>query len=233
MKCAIIQPCYIPWRGYFDIIHDVDVFVFHDDIQYTKQDWRNRNRIKTAGGLKWVTVPVGDVKTETPIHQVRITDQSWAGRHMALFRGSYENTPFFKVCMEFLLPIYETKWSLLADLDICLTEEIARFLGIRTRFLRSSEMGIEGKKTERIIAICRKAGADQYLSGPAARDYLDEPWLKREGIQLSYKHYEYPPYPQFHGPFEAQVSIVDLLCHCGPSAPDYIWNFKRDSFHDH
>ena len=227
MICGIIQSSYIPWRGYFDIIHDCDVFVFHDDIQYTKQDWRNRNRIKTRAGLKWLTVPVGTVPTQTLIDEVMITDLSWAEKHLKFIEINYREAPYFSLYFKLLESLYKHPWRKLAELNRALTIEISQALGIRTKFILSSDLNVSGKKTDRIVRICREVGADHYLSGPSARAYLDEHRLDKHGIGLSYKTYDYEPYPQLHGPFEPQVSIIDLLFNCGPQAPDWIWESPK------
>lgn len=223
MICGVIQSCYLPWRGYFDLIHNCDLFVFHDDIQYTKQDWRNRNRIKTPNGLKWLTVPAGSAPTQTNIDQVAIAGFSWARQHLAAIKNNYRKSPFFEDTFNFLESLLARPWQKLSDLNITLTQEIAKRLGIRAKFAKSSELKISGKKTDRIIDICRRTGADHYLSGPSAKAYLDEDKLRSCGIKLSYQNYNYPPYPQLFGPFEPQVSIIDLMFNCGPQAPQYIW----------
>lgn len=227
MICGIIQSSYIPWRGYFDFIHDCDVFVFHDDIPYTKQDWRNRNRIKTQSGLKWLTVPVGRVPTRTLIDQVAITDPSWSNEHLKFIKINYWKAPYFDPYFKFLESLYKHPWRQLAELNRTLTIEIARSLDIRAKFICSSDLNVSGEKTDRIARICREVGADHYLSGPSARAYLDEERLNRHGIQVSYKVYDYPHYPQLHGSFEPQVSIIDLLFNCGARAPEWIWGSLR------
>jgi len=229
VTCVILQPSYIPWRGYFHQIHDADVFIFYDDVQYDKHGWRNRNRIKAPGGTQWLTVPVlskGNVTSGLRIDEVRIDPtQHWAAKHWTALRQVYGKTPHFARYAPVLEPFFSTPPSMLAELAISLTETIAReFLGIRnTRFARASQLGIEGTKTGRLVALARAFGASRYLSGPAASDYLDEQEFRDAGIAVEYMRYDYPEYPQRFPPFEPSVSVLDLLFMVGPDAPRYIW----------
>jgi len=228
MKCVILQPSYIPWRGYFHQIARADVFVFYDDVQYDKHGWRNRNRIKTSNGSQWLTIPVhsaGVVENKTPIREVRIDwKRDWNRKHWTSIMQSYGKTPFFKQYADRLEGYYQKPYEYLADLTIELTIHLAALLGISaTRFLRASSLeGIQGVKTERLVQIIQSVGADEYLSGPSARDYLDEPLLKTNGIRLEYMEYNYPEYPQLYPPFDSQVSILDLLFMTGLEALKYI-----------
>lgn len=230
MICGIIQSSFIPWRGYFDIINDCNFFVFHDDIQYTKQDFRNRNRIKTRSGLKWITVPVGKIPTDTRIDQVVIANSDWAKKHLRLIRENYRRAPYFKEYFPLLEFCFRQPWKKLSTLNIALTLEIAKILKIQTTFVRSSELKVSGKKTDRIIDICRQLGATHYISGPAARVYIEEERLENLNIKLSYKEYIYPPYPQLHGEFSPQASIIDLLLNHGPHSSRYIWGDIAQSY---
>jgi WbqC-like protein family len=226
VRCAILQPSYIPWRGYFHQIQKSDVFVFYDDVQYDKHGWRNRNRIKTANGPTWLTIPVasrGNVVHHTPIHEVRIAGDAWIAKHRATLAQAYARAPHLARYLPMLDELYQRKPELLADLTIDLTIAIARELGLTTRFVRSSELGIPGHRTERILAILQALGANHYVSGPSARAYLEEARFAEAGITLEYMVYSYPPYEQLHPPFDGQVSILDLLFMTGPRAPELIW----------
>ena len=233
MKCVILQPSYIPWRGYFHQILQADLFVFYDDVKYDKNGWRNRNRIKTPQGLKWLTIPVhqkGIESNQTPINSIEINwDRDWITSHWNTIEMSYHKAPFFDDFSGELSPFYKQKPVGLAKFTIDLTIKIAELLGIRSvEFLCSSELGeIHGEKTERLIQILEHLGANHYLSGPSARNYLDEDMFKKSGIQLEYMAYDYPEYPQFYPPFESQVSILDLLFMVGCDALDYIHNVNR------
>ncbi|MDX1963354.1 MAG: WbqC family protein [Pirellulales bacterium] len=226
--CVILQPSYIPWRGYFHQIQKADTFVFYDDVQYDKHGWRNRNLIKTAQGLLWLTIPVsakGAVSQGRLINQIPIVwDRNWARQHWETLKAAYSKAPFFQRYSDLLAPFYHRRDALLADFTIDLTIALARELGIRgTRFLRSSQLGIPGTKTERLIKILQKVGATHYVSGPSARDYLDEAALARASITLEYMDYHYSEYPQLYEPFARQVSILDLLLMLGPAAGEAIW----------
>lgn len=227
MRCAIVQPSYIPWRGYFDIISRVDLFVFLDDVQYDRRGWRNRNRVKTPQGSRWLTVPVaarGAQLSGLPIHSVPTVGEAWPRQHLETLRRLYARAPYFGQYREWLERAFEHPPPLLADFTIALTIDIAGFLGItQTRFLRSSELNVTGTKTERLIDILRKVNAAVYLSGPTARAYLDELLFHKAGISIEWMEYDYPEYPQLCPPFDPHVTILDLLFMTGERAGDYIW----------
>ncbi|NPV87577.1 MAG: WbqC family protein [Anaerolineae bacterium] len=227
MKCVILQPSYIPWRGYFHQIFKADVFVFYDDVQYDKRGWRNRNRIKTPQGTKWLTIPVhsrGAQIEHTPIHAIKIDwEQPWNTQHLKALQHSYAKAPYYNQYRQALEQYYQQKFEYLADFDICLTTTLAGWLGIRhTQFIRSSELHTSGNKTDKLIQILRKLGADHYISGPAAKAYIEEEKFKEAGIRLEYMTYQYPPYPQLYPPYDPQVSILDLLFMTGDKALQYI-----------
>ena len=227
MNVVILQPSYIPWRGYFDQIFRADVFVFYDDVQYDKHGWRNRNRIRNRQGAQWLTIPVhskGVVVENTPINEVEIAWQEpWSVRHWRAIREAYGKTPYFKEYAPWLEEVYQRRPTLLADFTIPLTIEIARMLGNqKTRFLRSSELPVTGQKTERLIQLLTQLGATHYISGPSARSYIEDDQFQAAGITLEYMEYNYPPYPQICPPFDPQVSILDLLFMTGPDASSFI-----------
>lgn len=226
MKCAIVQPSYLPWRGYFHLVQKSDVFVFYDDVQYDKHGWRNRNQIKTPQGLQWLTVPVsarGNVTQGKPINQVTIADQRWQAKHLAAIEQNYSRAPFVDRCLEIVTPHISAGHEFLADLTVALTEAIARELGATTRFVRSSELSAAGSKTARLVALLHEVGATEYISGPRARAYLDEQQFADAGVALEYMTYDYAPYEQLHPPYEVTVSIVDLLAMKGPEAAAHVW----------
>ncbi|WP_375761265.1 WbqC family protein [Corallococcus exercitus] len=225
---AILQSNYLPWKGYFDIIHDVDTFIFYDDVQYTHSDWRNRNRVKTAQGPLWLTVPVGS-RTDRRICDVRIEDAAWARRHWQTLRHQYGRAPHFAWVAPLLQEVYlERSWTHLSELNQFLVQRIARdFLGLTTRFRDSREWTLQGAKEARILELLRQAGATHYVSGPSARDYLRQESFDAAGIVLTYKDYAgYPEYPQAHPPFEHAVTVLDVLVHMGPDAPRAIWGWR-------
>jgi len=227
MKAVILQPSYIPWRGYFHQIHKADVFIFYDDVQFDKHGWRNRNRVKTHQGTQWLTIPVhgrGAPVQHTPINQVLIDSrQSWNRKHWMTLEQSYSKAPYFKSYAGWLEAMYQDPPSLLADFTISLTVEISRQIGIQhTRFLRSSSLEALGTKTERLLHILTQLGADHYISGPSARSYLDENAFATAGITLEYMEYNYPVYEQLYPPYDPQVSILDLMFMTGPDALAYM-----------
>ncbi len=231
MKCVILQPSYIPWRGYFHQIHKADVFVFYDDVQYDERGWRNRNRIKTRAGLKWLTIPVRSAEIcwgETAINGVRVSfSEDWGKLHLETLRHSYAKAPFFAQYRPMLERWYESRPSLLADFTIQTTIGLARELGIaHTEFLRSSRLGCSGSKTERLLAILKKVGATHYISGPSAKEYLDVEMLNQAGIGVEWMVYQYPEYSQLFPPFAPQISALDLLLNVGPDASKFIWDTR-------
>lgn len=217
MKCVILQPSYIPWRGYFHQILRADLFIFYDDVQFDKNGWRNRNRIKTSQGLQWLTIPVhtkGSVPESIPINKIKISwEKPWNSHHWRGIQFAYRKAPFFEKYFEYFSEVYNRKLDLLSEFTIQTTIELARLLGINhTKFMRSSEInGIEGEKTSRLISILKNVGADHYISGPSARDYIDQVQFDTADIKLEYMTYDYPEYEQFYPPYESQVSIIDLL----------------------
>jgi hypothetical protein len=227
VRCAIVQPSYIPWRGYFDLIHRVDLFVFYDDIQYDRRGWRNRNRIKTEHGSRWLTIPVharGAQISNIPINAIATAGEDWPREHWNRIELSYRDAPHFGELAKWLRTVYTAPPAMLADFTIGLTREIAGILGIeRTRFLRSSDLGVTGTRTERLLAVLQRVGATTYLSGPSARAYLDVEMLGRAGIAVEWMTYDYPEYEQLHPPFDPHVTVLDLLFMTGAAAPRYIW----------
>lgn len=228
MRCVILQPSYVPWRGYFDLIRRADVFVFYDDVQYDKHGWRNRNRVKTPGGSEWLTIPVHSrgATSGLLIKDVRTNPgTNWSGAHLRTLRRLYEAGPHFADYLPWLESTYADPPPLLADFTIATTIDLAGMLGIdSTTFLRSSTLGIEGRKTDRLVAVCRALGATEYLSGPSARDYIEPEKFAAAGIELQYIDYRYPEYPQLYPPFDPYVTILDLLFMAGRTAPRFIWN---------
>jgi len=227
-KVAVIQSNYIPWKGYFDIIHDVDQFVFYDDVQYTVNDWRNRNKIKTRQGLQWLTIPIGN-QNDRLIHDVEIGNGSWARKHWETIKQSYAKTPYFSKYKEFFENVYlGTEWNNLSVLNQFLIKTISKeLLGITADFIDSREYKPEGQKLERLIDLLKKIGADLYLSGPTAQTYIHEKSFQDAGIEIVYKDYSgYPEYSQQFPPFEHAVSILDVLFNCGPDSSSYIWEWR-------
>lgn len=224
-RVAIVQSCYLPWRGYFDLIHDVDIFVFYDCVQFTKRDWRSRNYIKTKNGALRLTVPVLQ-SHRGPINRVKIdTSTNWQENHYKAFVYNYRNRPYFQKFKFLLDEVYtRKKWEFLSDLNQETTKIIARLLKIKTAFLDSSELRLTGTKTDRLIDALCKLKADKYISGPSAMEYLEPEKFVQKNINLVYKQYpSYPLYSQAGDNFEGKVTILDLLFNVGFESPRYIW----------
>ncbi len=214
---GIHQPMYLPWIGYFEKIHRCDAFVLLDDAAYSRNYYINRNRIRTKEGWTWLTVPVLSTgKFGQLIGEVKVDrSRRWEARHWKSLNYSYGHTPHFAEHSDFFRGFYSRDHDSLLDV---LTEPLGyllKALGIRTRILRSSELGVTGRKGERLLGICRELGADSYLSGPSGRDYLDLSRWKEEGIEVFFHDYRHPSYPQVQGGFFPEMSVADLLFNCG------------------
>jgi hypothetical protein len=226
---AIVQSNYIPWKGYLDLINQVDEFILYDDRQYTRRDWRNRNRIKTADGPIWLTIPV-QVKGRyhQRIDETMVSDPDWRERHWRTLRQSYAKAPHFDLYADRLEALYlgsdETR---LSAVNRAFLEALCEMLGISTTLSWSTDYDVEASdRVERLVGLCRAAGATRYLSGPSARGYMEEGIAAFDGIDVEYADYSgYPEYPQEHPPFEHAVSVLDLLFNTGPDAPRYMLSF--------
>lgn len=227
MKAAIIQSSFIPWKGYFDIIHDVDAFVFLEDVQFTRRDWRNRNRIKMPGGVKWLSVPVsGGIGQQ--IWQTRINGHEWGDKLKKTIHYSYASSPYYESYKDDILSIFDPGCKSISELNIRAIGKISKLLGIGTRLIDSRDLWAFGRKDDKLIDICRKLGADEYLSGPSAQAYIRPEKFAEADIRLSYKSYDgYPEYRQLWGGFEHYVSVIDLIFNCGERAPDFIWGWRK------
>lgn len=218
-KVAILQSNYIPWRGYFDLIGAVDEFIFYDEMQFTKNDWRNRNKIKTPQGPVWLSIPVGkDIHRR--IMDVTFADTSWCQKHWQTLEANYKRAPYFAEIAAWLAPFYQDPQTTnLSVFNQRLIARIAAYLGLGTRLTSSLDYDLGEGKTERLVNLCRQAGAKTYISGPAAKDYLDVALFDKEGMNVEWFSYAgYADYPQLWGDFIPDVSILDLLFNCGPQA---------------
>lgn len=224
MRICIVQSCYIPWKGFFDLIGRCDEYVVYDSAQYAKRHWHNRNRVKTADGVQWLTIPViAKGRFEQPIDQVEI-EKPWADKHWRTLELAYKRAPFFEQVAPTVKAWYEQadKQSRLTDVNAIFLHGIAGMLGLKTRIVGDAAYPAEGVKTERLLAIARAAGADCYLSGPSARAYFDESLFASAGIAVEWMNYSgYPEYPQLHGDFEHAVTMLDLLFNTGAEAQRY------------
>jgi hypothetical protein len=236
MNVVILQPSYVPWRGYFDQIRRADLFIFYDDIQYDKHGWRNRNQIKTHQGKQWLTIPVHTkgVTQGVPIKDVRIDwSKPWAKSHLKSLTTSYSKTPHFKGYLPLLGEIYQRRDEFLADFTIETSMRLARELGFTsTRFMRSSELSnIEGQKTDRVINVLKRVGAAHYICGPSASSYMEPEKFQAAGITFEYMEYNYPEYSQMYPPYDPYVSILDLLFMTGDRAGGY-FEMQKEREHE-
>ncbi|OCH04127.1 WbqC family protein [Aliivibrio fischeri] len=222
-KLAILQSNYIPWKGYFDLIGKADLFVFHDDLQYTKNDWRNRNKIKTNQGLEWLTIPCGTSEKRL-ICDVIINDKKWRQKHKNKIIETYKKCKYFDEYKFLLDFIYDQDWSNLSVLNQSVIKLISNeILGFNTKFIDSRELDLKERKQDRVLEILNKLDYKYYISGPAAKDYIDIELFKEKGIHIEWMDYsKYREYPQLHGEFEHAVSILDLIFNTGDNAKRYI-----------
>lgn len=226
MKVAINQSNYISWKGYFDMIKTVDLFILYDDVQYTRRDWRNRNKIKTPHGLKWLTIPV-NVKGKylQKIKDTTVNDRNWNISHLKAIKGAHYKCKHFNDIYPFVEELYSTaNYETISEINFHFISNICKYLNIDTKIVFSSEYDLsEKRKTERLINICKQAGATEYISGPLAKDYIDKDKFDASNIGLTWMDYEhYPIYPQLYGEFVHKVSILDLLFNCGSDSINFI-----------
>jgi hypothetical protein len=218
---SVNQPAYLPWLGYFERIARSDLHVVLDHVQFEKGSFVNRNKVRTAAGWTWLSVPV---RTNgrfgaLPIDGLEIDDAtSWARKHWETLRQSYRRTPYFAEDEAFFASVYERAWPRLAPLCDAITNHLLGRFGITTPIVSSSELAPEGAKDELVLDLCRKTGATTYLSGALGRDYLREERFAEHGIEVVYQDYRHPTYPQAHGGFEPFMAGVDLLFNCGPAS---------------
>ncbi len=223
-KIAILQSNYIPWKGYFDIINQVDEFIFYDDVQYTKNDWRNRNKIKTVNGPLWLTIPVRQENLSQKINETKVSQDNWALKHWKSISLNYSKAPFYNQYKDKLEEFYTgINTPFLSEINRQAIELINSILGITTVLTSSSDYKLIEGKNERLIDLILQAGGTHYLSGPSARDYINEDLFKSAGIEISWMNYSgYPEYPQLHPPFDHAVSVFDLILNTGPDAKKYM-----------
>lgn len=216
----VLQPGYLPWLGFFDQMLRADIFVCYDDVQFDKNGWRNRNRIKTDRGSQWLTVPIlHKGRAGQRICDVEIDNRTdWARKHVATITQAYAKVPHRDAYLPELGGLLSSRWTNLVELDMAVIEMMVGWFGIVTPVYRSSRLGIDGDQSGRLVAICRYFGADRYLSGQAAKAYLDEALFERAGIAVAWQDYRYPTYPQLHGPFVPYLSALDLVLNAGPDS---------------
>jgi len=223
-KIAIIQSNYIPWKGYFDMIAAVDEFIQFDEVQYTQRDWRNRNKIKTPQGVQWLTVPVQGKRLSQKIIETKISGNNWTSLHWKSIVQNYRRATYFSEIASWLEPIYhEESFNHISQLNYHFIKSICQYLAIDTKITSSTEYHLTDGKTERLANLCTQAGGTEYISGPAAKNYIDEKVFKDRDIKLTWFDYAgYPSYSQLWGDFVHEVTILDLLFNCGKKSSRYM-----------
>jgi hypothetical protein len=223
-KVAILQSAYIPWRGYFDLISSVDAFIFYDDVQFSQGDWRNRNIIRTSSGPKWLTIPVPKKhRIQRKICEIKCLSMEWKRDHLNKIAENYRRSKYLSEIFDIINPIYSNDETYISKINYQFIKSICEYLGIGTKLTWSWDYESSPGKSERLVDLCRAVGADTYVSGPAAKSYLDVGLFEEAGIGVEWFSYDgLKPYPQLHGSFEGKVSILDLLLNVGPGSRQYI-----------
>ena len=217
MRVGIHQLHYLPWLRYFEKIARADVFVVLDDVQFNKNGWQNRNKIKTAAGAVVLTVPV-HVRLGQGLDEVAVDNsKKWSKKHWRTIEQSYRKAPYFRDYAEALASIYDAEWDSLNALNRRMLELFLQMLGIATVIRYSSDLAVPGTGTERLVNLVHSVDGTEYYSGAhALTEYLDPEQFENADIGLSLQNWEAPSYPQLHGPFAPDLAIIDLLMNCGP-----------------
>lgn len=224
MRLVVLQPSFLPWLGHLDQYDWADVYVLYDDTQFDKHGWRNRNRILSANGATWLTVPVLTKGQDKPLNsEVEIDNRTpWAKKMLSTIRQSYSKAPYFKEYFPGLEAVLSQPYAKLLDLNVDTFRWLTESLGMPWKLVRSSELGIPGRKTERLVALCQKFKATEYLTGDAARDYLEEERFQEIGVTVKWHNYPHPVYEQGRGEFVPYLSVADLLFRHGPRSREIL-----------
>jgi hypothetical protein len=218
VNVVILQPFYLPYIGVFELVRMADTFVFYDDVKVARQNWQCRNQIKTAWGTQWLVVPVLG-SNEGAICETELNeDVPWRRKHRAAVEQAYGKAPHRGLLLDALEPYWARSWPDLATLNIATFTRLSELMGVSTNFVRSSELGVPGTGSQRVLDVCRAMGATRYVSGPSARTYLDEQSFADAQIELCYHRFEHPVYRQLHGDFVPNLSVIDLIANEGPRA---------------
>ena len=225
-RCVSIhQPAFLPWLGYFERILNSDLHIVLDHVQYEKNSFINRNKIKTPQGSIWLTVPVTTKGKfgSNPICDLKISQHNpWQKKHLKAIMFNYAKAPFFMNYSDFLQDMFSRSWENIADLNLHFIHFALRELKITTPLIRSSEMQPKNAKSELVLELCQKSKATKYLSGVLGKDYLDVKTFLEKGIEVEFQDYKHPQYRQLHGPFDSHLSILDLLLNYGPNSRDIL-----------
>ena len=223
MIVAVHQPQYLPWLGYFDKMRIADIFCYLDNVQYKKNEWQNRNRIKTAQSLQWITVPVR-YRFPQKINEVEINNtERWPKKHLQALITNYSKAPYFNDYVSQIEDFFSRDWVLLSEFNIFLIERLREFLDLDCKpTVLASNLSLSEGPTDRLIDICKSVGADAYLSGADGVKYMDLARFKENGIRVIIQEFNHPVYPQLYNEFRSHLSIVDLLFNCGPQSVEII-----------
>jgi len=226
-----LQSNYIPWKGYFDLINKVDEFILFDDTQYTKRDWRNRNKIKTKNGIKWLTIPVSvKGKYLQKIKETKIIDENWNKQHWQIIKSNYSKSRYYKDYNDVFEELYlncSEKYLSIINYKFIIT--INNILNINTKIRFSNEFDLIEGQTEKLLDICKQCDADTYISGPSAKKYFNEDLALQEDIKVEWMDYDsYPLYNQLYLPFNHEVSILDLIFNEGANATKFLKSFNNE-----
>lgn len=224
-KVAILQSNYIPWKGYFDMIAAVDEFIIYDDVQFTKNDWRNRNKIKTPNGVQWITIPVRQENLDQKISETRVSDHRWADKHWKTLKQNYSRAEGFLTFAPTLEKTYRQAAELefLSDINLLFLRTLCQLTHIDTTISLCTDYSMKGDRMSRLVNLCAQASATAYLSGPSGKSYLQEDEFTNSGIAVEWMDYSgYVEYPQLHPPFDHHVSLIDLLFNSGPGSSSYM-----------
>ena len=230
MICAVHQPQYLPWLGFFDKIIRADAFCYLNDVQFKKNEWQNRNRIKTAQGWQWLTVPVR-YRFPQKINEVAIHDSTgWRKKHLQALITNYSRAPYYHSYITIFEDTFSREWEFISELNIHLIEQFRNALNIDTKpAVISSDLDLRDDPTDRLIDICKHMGADTYLAGQGGVQYMDLAQFSKNGIKLLIQDFEHPVYTQLFGDFQSHMSILDLLFNCGPKSLEVIRSANEGS----
>ena len=218
MLITIHQPQYLPWLGYLDKIDKADVFVLLDNVQFKKNEWQNRNRIKTAQGCQWMTVPVL-YRLPEKINEVRINNKTnWSRKHLQALITNYSKSTYFDNYKSFFEDIFNRSWDHLVDINIEIIKFLISALELKTKLVMASDLKLREEPTERLIDICKTLNGNKYLAGNDGNKYMNLELFDKEGIEVIFQDFKHPVYNQLFGDFEPYLSAIDLLFNCGDNS---------------
>ena len=216
---TIHQPQFLPWLGYFDKVDRSDVFCLLDTVQYKKNEFQNRNKIKTSQGWQWLTVPV-TYRFPQRIYEVGVNQTvDWQRKHLRSLETSYGKAPFFEAYSARFEEFYQQSYEMLVDVNVASLELLMELLGLERKVILASSLKVNTEDpTLRLVKICKALGGDAYLSGKDGAKYMDLDTFHSHQLELVFQDFNHPEYPQCYGPFEPNLSVVDLLFNCGPES---------------